>query len=216
MSGGGTSRTTQSNELPPELRPVMSESGKQVQLAQNAANLPSYFNANPKQVAGRTALQARAASEVPGLFDLAQRKVTGANIQASPSYQAAQKAFTATIQPRVENAATLAGLGRTTAVPNALAQAEAQYMQPLIEGELAREERGLDREGQMRLSAIQAAEGIGGAEQQVAQAQNEAAYADYLRRQALAEQSVYTPFGMLAPSTVGQTSKTSGSAGLFK
>jgi len=230
MSGGGSSRTTQSNELPPELRPIMSQSAQKINVIQDAANLPQFLSAAPMSVAPRTALQARAGAEVPGLFDLAQRgraiserQVTGANLATSPSLAAARRAFTATIQPRIENTATLAGLGRSTALTNAMAQAEAQYMQPLIEAELAREERGIDRaaqgvgqEGAMRLSAIQAAEGVGGAERAAAQEVNQAAYQDYLRRQALSEQSIYTPFGMLAPTTVGSTSKTSGSSGLFK
>lgn len=64
---------------------------------------------------------------------------TGANLATSPSLAAARQAFTTAIQPQIENQAAVAGLGRSTALTNATAQAEAQYMLPVIENELSRE-----------------------------------------------------------------------------
>lgn len=216
MSGGGTSRTAQSNELPTELKPLFSESAAHILETQRANRMDPYLEQHPLQIAQRTGLQQRAAAEVPGLFDLAQRKVTGANIQSSPSFQAANQAYESVIRPTVENSAVMAGLGRSTSLTNALAKSKAQYMTPLIESELAREESGLNREMAGRVGAIQAAEGLGGAEQQTQQAGYSAAQQDMLRRQALAEEALFQPFGLLAPSSISQTSKTSGSSGLFK
>jgi len=64
---------------------------------------------------------------------------TGINIQASPSYAAANQAFRTAILPEIENTAAVAGLGRSTALTNATAQAQAAYLLPVIEGELERE-----------------------------------------------------------------------------
>ena len=64
---------------------------------------------------------------------------TGGNLATSPSLAAAQQAFQTAIRPTIENQAAVSGLGRSTALTNATAQAEAQYMLPIIQDELNRE-----------------------------------------------------------------------------
>lgn len=49
----------------------------------------------------------------------------------------------------------------------------------------------------------------GGLQQGVQQGQNDAAYQDFLRRQGLAEQATYGPFGQTIPSAFGSVSNTS-------
>jgi hypothetical protein len=214
--GGGTNQTTrQKTELPAELQPLTRASAERVMALQDQAPVAPFLAQTPQRVPGLSATQQRGVAEIPGLFDLAGRKVTGANLESSPSMRAARQAFTTAIEPRIVNQQTLAGLGRSTAVPGALAQAEAQYLTPLIESELAREERGLERESGQRLGAINAALTGGGLERGVEQERAAAEQQDMLRRQALAETALFTPFGQLAPSTIGQVSTTRGKSGMF-
>ncbi|MCK5481312.1 MAG: hypothetical protein KAJ06_09200 [Gammaproteobacteria bacterium] len=80
------------------------------------------------------------------LADIGRRKVTGENVQSDPAYAAARKAFSSAQMPLIQNAAVQSGLGSSTAMTNALASGQAQYLLPIIQGSLAREERGIDRE----------------------------------------------------------------------
>jgi hypothetical protein len=215
MGGTSESRTRQQAQIPPELQPLYQESAGRVLEFQRGQPLTPFAQPSPLRVPGLTGLQQRGMAEVPRLFDLAGRQVTGANLQSSPSLQAARQAFTTAIEPRIVNQATLAGLGRSTAVPQALAQAEAQYLSPLIEAELGREERGIGREAQLRLGAIEEAFRGGGMERDVEAQRAAAEQQDFLRRQALAEQGLFLPFGQLAPSAIGQVSTTRGKQGFW-
>lgn len=75
-----------------------------------------------------------------------QQQVTGAGLVDDPAFQAAQQAYESTIIPRIQQQAALAGLGNSTALTNALASAQAQYLLPTVQDTLARQERGIDRE----------------------------------------------------------------------
>jgi hypothetical protein len=77
---------------------------------------------------------------------LGNKQVTGANIQSDPAYLAAQKAFTQSQLPLIQNQAALAGLGRSSAMTNAVAHGNAQAMLPMIQDALGREERGIGRQ----------------------------------------------------------------------
>lgn len=84
----------------------------------------------------------------PRLADLVSygdRQVTGANLQQDPAYQAAIQAFEAAQLPAIQNSAALSGLGRTTGLQQSIAAGQAQYLLPVIQDTLAREERGIDR-----------------------------------------------------------------------
>lgn len=89
------------------------------------------------------------------LIQLGNQKVTGENIQSDPAFIAAQKAFTQSQLPLIQNQAALAGLGRSSAMTNAVAHGNAQAMLPMIQDALGREERGIGRQ----LSSTQ--QGIG-------------------------------------------------------
>jgi hypothetical protein len=215
MGGGTNQRTGQKAEIPAELQPLMRQSAERITQLQEGAPLQPFLSQAPLRVPGLSALQQRGLSEIPGIFDQAGRRVTGENIQSSPSFQAARRGFETSFLPRIENQASLAGLGRSTALTNATAAAEAQYLAPLIESELAREERGLEREQGQRLAGIEAALTGGGLERGVEQERAAAEQQDALRRQALAETALFQPFGQLAPSTIGQVSRTTGKQGMF-
>jgi hypothetical protein len=214
--GGGTRTTTkQEPNVPAGVSALSEGSVREAEKYQQANPLTAYGTASPLKVAPLSAREQQAYEMIPQLGEIGRRKVTGANIQASPSFQAANQAYETAIQPTIENQSVLSGLGRSTALTNASAAARAQYLQPTIEAELGREERGNQTEAQMLLSQIQALTGAGGTERGITQAEYEAQKADELRRQALAEEAVYQPLGALTPSTIGQASTTRGKQGIF-
>lgn len=129
-----------------------------------------------------TGLQDVGGGEVVPVRDVLRPR--GEDIAESPAITAALEAFNRNVAPGIERRLGMAGLGRSTALADALADAQANLLLPLIEEELAREERGIEREFQ-----------------------------DFLRQQALAEQATFGPLGSFIPSTVGQRTITSGGGG---
>jgi hypothetical protein len=207
---------------------------------------PEFLGVNPLQIAPLTGTQQRGIGltknigQTPEQEDWAFNTVSAApgvagtvptmtteELMASPTIQAQQEAFTQTVQPGIENEMAMAGLGRSTALGNELAMAEASMLTPLMSEELARQERGIEREAGAMQSSAQTAGALGaqqtgrtaleqertmeagGTEYDVQQAQNQAAYEDMLRRQALGEAALFTPLGGFMPSTIGQTTTTS-------
>ena len=99
------------------------------------------------------------------------------------------------------------------------------------EAELGRGERAIGRESQAMLSAaplelsaggaetqrrlqeLDAAMRVGGVERGVAQSEEQAAMADYLRRQALSEQALFGPMGQVLPTSLGSTTTGKESGG---
>ena len=94
------------------------------------------------------------------LQSLYERLPTGGTLETSPALKAADDYFKQLIEPTLVNQMTLSGLGRGTALSNALAKGKATYMVPLVQEELAREERSLQggagaaERAQARLSDI--------------------------------------------------------------
>jgi len=257
------------------------------------------------QVPGTFAeVRGQADPRIADLVGLSDRQVTGANIQQDPAFQAAIQAFESTIMPTIQNQAALSGLGRSTGLGQSLAAGQAQYLLPVIQDTLAREERGLERGLGARQFGIQTAAdlglqeamarergiqrgtdigqfglgtaaqlglegarfeesrigreldavlqqalagergterqqqalqflsgtqasagaqdlarqqqqfqqlfGLGESEQAYSQGARDRDTQEYLRRQALAEQSLFGPFGQIAPSAIGQQAVTSG------
>ncbi len=148
----------------------------------------------------------------------------------SPTFEASRRAFEAMTMPMIQQNRTLMGLGRSNAVGKDTADAWAGMLPSLIEGELGREERGINRE---MGGAFQAANLYGGLEDRlfgretgatdrgmaagqiyrgVAEDLNKSIYEDFARRQAMSEKLLYAPFGQ-AQSAVGSTQQQ---GGLFK
>lgn len=90
-------------------------------------------------------VRAQADPRLAELNQMADRRITGEELMDSRSYQAAQNAFQAAILPQIQNQAALSGLGRSTGLTQSMAAAQAQYLLPVIQEELAREERALER-----------------------------------------------------------------------
>src|SRR5262245_18477198 len=215
MGGGTRTKTTQEPQVPQPLSELSQSSTQAAQAYQRENPLTAFGTPSPLKVAPLSARESAAYGKIGGLEELGRRRVTGANITQGPAWENINAAFDAAIKPTVENQAVLSGLSRSNALTNATAAAKAQYVAPFIESELGREERGNQNEAQMLLSEIQALSGAGGTERGIEQAVYEAQKADELRRQALAEESVYQPLGAIAPSTIGQQSTTRGKQGNF-
>jgi hypothetical protein len=182
---------------------------------QRAAPVEPFLEAKPMKTAPLSERERTALGRVGQLEELGKRRVTGSNLATSPSMAAARNAYETSVLPGVENTAAVSGLGRSTALTNARAASEAAYLQPTIEAELAREERGNQNEAQMLLSQIQAELSGGGLERGIEQQGYTAEQQDALRRQAIAEEALFQPMGQLLPSAIGQSSTTRGKQGIF-
>lgn len=122
-------------------------------------------------------------------------RISGETVANDPAIAAAIEAFQQNVQPGLQDRLSLMGLGRSSTAANALAKAQADLILPLIVEGQQREERALDRELGVKQAAI-------GQE-----------YNDYLRRQGLAEQALFVPFGSFVPSTFGQRTVTNAPGG---
>lgn len=164
--------------------------------------------------------------------------------EASPYYNTAYGAFQSGALPTIENQMALSGLGRSSSAADAIAQgwsqmlptALSQYATQYVEPQMGREENALARMAGLvpslgaigtqdtarQLQAINAMFQGGGLQRTVEQSALDAMYADILRQQALAEEALFTPMGLLFPSSIGQmgssSTSTSGKSGggLFK
>lgn len=198
--GGGGQRSDTKAEIAPELRPLFHNTGGNlVELQQGKGSIFPFLDQRPQRVAGLSGTQQKSLGRLSEALDGA-----AGPLESAPIVQAGQRYFQNSIAPGIGNQAELMGLGRSTATTNALAAAEAQTALPLLQGEQSRRD-------QLISTGMQA----GGIERGVAQESNEADQADFLRRQALAEQALFGPMGAM-PSTIGQSTKTSGGGGLFK
>lgn len=125
-----------------------------------------YRQSADKAGAGLSDFFRQATGAADDLRSVSGRQVTGANIESDPAYNAARRAFSNSINKRIQNASALSGLGRSSTLHNAQAAGESQYLLPVIEETLAREERGIGREMSGIQNQIQTLMGSGSAEQQ--------------------------------------------------
>ena len=157
-----------------------------------------------------------------------------------PTIRAAREIFEGTQSEQIKNAMTQSGLGRSTAVGDSLARGWASQLMPLIESQLGRQERGIERQGaaeeaqlgreqagiergqrarefasgigmqsgqnatQRLLQAIGQSREQGALERGIDQEGVDADQRERVRLQALAEQSLFGPLGIL-PSTIGSS-----------
>ena len=91
----------------------------------------------------------------------AMRRISGDTIANDPAVAAANETFQNAMAPMIQNASALSGLGRSTAMTNALSSQQAATMLPLVQQAMAREERGLQGEVQTGLAAGQGYAGLG-------------------------------------------------------
>lgn len=244
MGGGGGTKSTSTSNVPSEFSPLYANTARQVSEYQNVNPILGFAGANPRSVPGQSQGQRYASMLTQGIGNAPSTeqytrdsiaagqgwggaKVTGANVGSDPAIAAAREAFRSGAAKNIIDQQTLSGRGRMNSVDNALANAEAQFMLPVIQESLNREERGIDRgmgasfqgaqlmglqgerEMQRRLAALNSGLTVGEMERGVAKEQEGASYEDYLRRQGLAEQATFGPLGQI-PSTFGQTVKSTG------
>jgi hypothetical protein len=164
-----------------------------------------------------------------------RRTVTGAGLPGgpggtNPSFEATKRAFEAMTIPEIRQQRTLMGLGDSNAVTKDIAGAWAGVLPTLVENELGREERSIDRSmgsaftgagGYQNLdtagtarkfNALTGAWEGGAGLRDIAEQGNRAVYEDFLRRQGLAENLLFAPFGQTGNSIGNLVSQ----GGLFK
>ena len=184
---------------------------------------------------GPTQGETTASNWITQAVQQAQQGPTGAGLPGgpegtSPTFEATRRAFEELTIPQIRQQRTLMGLGDSNAVTNDISRAWAGVLPTLVENELGREERGIERgvgalmggAGSMAgLSAQEMARrnaastlgyGFGTGFQQTADRANQAIYEDFLRRQGLAQQLLFAPLGQ-ANVSVGQETQM---GGLFK
>jgi hypothetical protein len=184
---------------------------------------------------GPTALEGQAADLIGQGVAGSQQRVTGAGLPGgpegtNPTFEATRRAFEAVTIPQIRQQRTLMGLGDSNAVTNDISRAWAGVLPTLVENELGREERGINRgvsgaftgasglqglsgqQGQREFGAIDRGFGFGTGFRGIADEANRAIYEDFLRRQGMAERLLFAPFGG-ANSTIGSETEM---GGLFK
>jgi hypothetical protein len=75
----------------------------------------------------------------------ASEGVNAGNLAQDPQILAQQKAFEQLMLPQLQNQAALAGLGNSSALTNSISLANAQQLAPMMESELGRRERRIER-----------------------------------------------------------------------
>lgn len=157
-------------------------------------------------------------------------ELTAEQLANAPTMLAARQAFELTGMPTIQNQMALAGLGRSTSMGDMLSRAWVASYLPLAQSEIARYQAARDLQAQLmgqmagtlagigqaetarELQALNAMAQLGQTGRNIVQAAYDALYADFLRRQALAEQALFGPMGMF-PSTIGQKTTTTQSGG---
>lgn len=200
--GGGSrgSSSTSTQEIPAELKPLYSQTGTKVMGLQEEAPISTYLTPRPAEIAPLSPTQQTS-------LDLLNRNLmeVGQPLEEAPIVGAGKRYFESQVAPGIENRATLSGLGRSTALENARATAEAATVLPIMQGEQAR-----------RDSMIEAGLRGGDIERAVEQDTLTAEMEDYLRSRALAEKALFAPVSDI-PSTFGQATRGRESGGgMFK
>ena len=205
----------------PNVRPV---AGINPWMDWAAGNLPGMM--------GPTGLETEAAGMLRGAVGGAGRTPTGAGLPGgaegtNASFEATRRAFEAMTIPQIRQSRTMMGLGDSNAVTNDISRAWAGVLPTLVENELGREERGIQREtgagfsGAQGLGALSGQQtgrefgatdrgfGFGTGFREVAEEGNRAIYEDFIRRQGLAERLLFAPFGQ-AGSSIGSRTDQGG------
>jgi hypothetical protein len=199
---------------------------------------PNFLAEHQMGVAGADPLQAWAAAHISDLLNtpqgentatlygllapqIAGKMATGEGVMQDPAVIAASKAFEQLNAPGIENQMGLAGLGKSSSLANSLALSKTQYMLPLIQDYITRQQNAINNQAQMYGNLMPQFAGLGAAETNrltaalndasqmgatmrgIAQEPLTAAYQDFLRRQALAEQALFVPFGAMATASIG-------------
>lgn len=184
---------------------------------------------------GPTDLEGEAAGLLRQGVSTGQQGVTGAGLPGgpagtNPTFEATRRAFEEMTIPQIRQQRTLMGLGDSNAVTNDISRAWAGVLPTLVENELGREERGLERASSTAFGGASGLAGLSGQQTQrefgaadrgfgygstfrgIADDANRAIYEDFLRRQGLAENLLLAPLGG-TPSTIGERRQQ---GGLFK
>jgi hypothetical protein len=151
--------------------------------------------------------------------EISGQKVTGEGLTDDPAYAAALDAYEKAVNPGLETGASLLGLDRSTVMDTADATARSQFVLPMIQDFMGREERGIDREMNAALGLgdrqygsqmdkIGQLFGLGSYKRDLTQQGYDAQRDDYLRRGAFFENLLNVPFQM-AGNTFGTSSSQS-------
>lgn len=148
--------TTQTPQIPEELKGLVTGGANQLQSIQNMAPLSQYLASNPQQIAPMSDLQNYGAALVPSLNqqplnetlsqgaslmapDVASRSLAAQISPDDPLVKAQQAAFEANALPLIQNQAAKAGLGTSSSYLDAIARGEAATLPGAINTALSTE-----------------------------------------------------------------------------
>lgn len=240
MGGGGDQKQsgTQKPTIPSWLKPLLTGSATNWQDAMSAAGpqLAGLLNPNPQQIAP---LGAGEQADITSLQNIANgpmitpeeqqaegliNQLTGGPIGSSPDTLAAMRAYQQNVAPTIASSLAATGGGRGGADVAALTQGETTAYAPLIQQEVANREAAIGQltglgntlanRQQTDLSTALTAEGM---PRQIAQAQDDAAYQDFLRRSGLIQQFTLGPLQTFGGGLLGsnQQSNSTSAPGMF-
>lgn len=254
-SSSGWSKSSSKIEVPDWLEPLAGQTATNIAAYQNLYPLAgnawgqgtpestNFFEANPKEIAEVDPLQNWVSENVLSLWneptqrdqtydyiskaaDLSGKLATGENIESSPAILAASEAFDKLNLPEIENQMGLSGLGKSSSLANAIALGKTEYMLPMIQDELSREQESYTNQANMystlastlegmgendvsrQLSTLGAAAEQGATMRGIEQETLDAEYNDFLRRQALTEQLLFGSFTETGGESIGPSAKS--------
>jgi hypothetical protein len=242
---GGQSGTSQSQTpvnptatIAPQVAPLVQQSAQQLQDVQPQIPITDFTGAQPQSIPGLTADQQGlinslvqapygnqiSAPEMAALFQV--DALTGGPVGSSPATQAGMQAWEQIVRPQVMQEQALQGTTGGGAADEAIANSASAAAVPLIQQEITNRvgtlptltgigQKSTDTEAQQLQAGLQAAQ----QPYDIESAQAQAEFADFLRRQGLAEEIDLGPIMSVMPSmimpTVANRATQAGSGGLF-
>lgn len=178
--GGSPSKTTQSQspDMPPEVRELMQLGTQQTALGLGGAPITNFQSPNIEPIAGVD----------PNTLDALAYYRSLAGGAATPGIL---NAFNELQLPLIQQQMSAAGLGRSAALGDAIAQGQAAAIMPALE---------------LQSKAAGSMAQIGDYLRQIEQQGLSAPYQDFLRRQGITESLLSGATGLI-PSSIGQTGR---------
>lgn len=190
MAGGTTTKSSQTPEVPPEVRALMALGTQQTAMGLGNSPITDFQGQNVEPIAGVD----------PATLDALRYYQSLVGGGATPGIM---ESFNKLQLPLIQQQAMQAGLGRSGAAVDAAALGQASAIMPAL---------------QIQSQAAGAEAQIGDYLRQVAQQQASAPYQDFLRRQGITESLLSGATGLI-PSSIGSSggsqSRTGGLLGML-
>lgn len=173
--------------------------------------LSKAMNEQPAKIPGITPIESKAGETIstnlaaggdPRSLEMIN-KLTSGDVGTSPATVQAMENFKKFTQPDIEQQMALAGLGRSGASGQAVADASEKAMVPLMQTEIANRESAIPQLQSAGDAATSAAMGYGGLQRDITTQQENAKQADLARRSGIAEMLLGIPMAGISSAMSG-------------